>query len=161
MTFEEIKEFYVQHKDDKFEDSEWNEALVGDLFMKWLYYRSNYKIINKKYKKYWIYLPMEIDVKYGKTWNEIKKFLWIKEINRDSPMTLEKIKEFYIQHKDDKFEDSEWNEALVGDLFVKYDYYKKNYKIVSQKYKINLPSDIARRYDKTRNEIKEELGINI
>ena len=156
---DKIKNFYIEHKDDTFIDSDWKKSTVKNLFSKLNYYKTNYKRVNEQLSPE-INFPGNPSNYYDIRWNEFLTKLWI-EVNEYEIMSLNDLKLFYSEHKDDTFIDSNWKKSTVQKLFLNSRYYLNNYKELNKNLNIKLPGNPTNYYNNiTRTEIQKELWIN-
>lgn len=159
VELDKLRLFYEEHKNNSFIDSEWNEFTIEHLFSKLNYYKENYKIINEQFSPE-VNFPGNPSNYYNIRWNEFLKKLWI-EVYEYEIMSLENLKLFYSEHKDDTFKDSNWKISTVKKLFSNFKYYLKNYKELNKNLNIKLPGNPTHYYNNiTRGEIQQELWID-
>ena len=138
-----------EHKNDTFIDSDGKSSTFKKLFSSSKYYKKNYKIFNNITKS-GIKLPCDPAYYYNITWNEFQH-----QLNINKTASLDDLKAFYSEHKNDTFIDSDGNTSTIKILFSNFDYYQKNHKNILSK--IKLPASPQQFYNIIRGELQKEL----
>ena len=128
VELSKLKDFYADHKNDTFIDSDWKESTVKKLFSSFVYYKKNYKKINEQFL-HDVNFPGNPSSYYTITWNNFLIKLWINVDTREI-ISLADLNIFYNRYKnDDKatFIDSDWKESTIEKLFSNQKYYMDNY----------------------------------